>query len=201
MINGQNGSVVKWWSSSYSEVILQFCIITVFHSDDYHRADLSISRCFLTKFINCLEMGFLCSTCKVQDAGRFPADEDFGEGWWSTPACSLVAAESDSWCTHPTALWAEEGLGWGWLIGVLLTLSVYCGIPHVKHFLLYLYITLILSPDVSNKWKGQVILCNFTDPVSLLVFLMHFSSVLLCNFVPKAKHSKVRYSRVCVHLR
>ena len=29
----------------------------------------------------------------------------FGEGWWSVLVRSLVTAESDSWCAHPTTLW------------------------------------------------------------------------------------------------
>ena len=42
-------------------------------------------------------------------------DEDCLEGWWSILACSLVALETDSWCAPPTALWTDEGLGWGWM--------------------------------------------------------------------------------------
>ena len=46
--------------------------------------------------------------------GSFLADEDCWEGCWSILACSLVAVETDSWCAPPTALWTDEGLGWGW---------------------------------------------------------------------------------------
>ena len=49
------------------------------------------------------------------DDGWFLADEDFEECWWSILACSLVAVQFDSWCAHPTALWSDEGLSWGWL--------------------------------------------------------------------------------------
>ena len=48
--------------------------------------------------------------------GWFLADEDFWEGWTSVLVCSLVAAESDSWCAHSTALWTDEGFGSGWLV-------------------------------------------------------------------------------------
>ena len=54
--------------------------------------------------------------------GWFLADKDSLEGWRSVFACSLVAAESDSWCTDPLALLTGEGLGWGWLGGCLLFL-------------------------------------------------------------------------------
>ena len=47
--------------------------------------------------------------------GSFLTDEDFGEGCWSILACLLVTVESDSCCAHPTALWTDEGLDWGWL--------------------------------------------------------------------------------------
>ena len=36
--------------------------------------------------------------------GRFLANEDFWEGWWSVLACSLATVESDSWC-------ADRGVG------------------------------------------------------------------------------------------
>ena len=41
-----------------------------------------------------------------------PHRRTFREGWWSVLACSLVAVESDSWCSVPTALLTGEGLGW-----------------------------------------------------------------------------------------
>ena len=59
------------------------------------------------------------SSC-IFDNVWFITDNDFGEGWWSVLACSLVVVESDSWCAHPTALWMGEGLAWGWLGGCLL---------------------------------------------------------------------------------
>ena len=41
--------------------------------------------------------------------GWFLTDEDSGEGWWSVPACLLVAVKSDSWCADLTAFWTGEG--------------------------------------------------------------------------------------------
>ena len=48
------------------------------------------------------------------DDGWLLAREDLGEGGRSVLARSVEAAESESWCAHPAALWTDEGLGWGW---------------------------------------------------------------------------------------
>ena len=43
--------------------------------------------------------GYFPSPLNDNGDGRYLADEDFLEGWWSVLACSLATVESDSWCT------------------------------------------------------------------------------------------------------
>ena len=72
--------------------------------------------------LKCLPRDSKCWTIQIEYThvhqingdGSFLEDEDFGEGWWSILALSLVAVETDAWCAHPTALWTDKDLGWEW---------------------------------------------------------------------------------------
>ena len=67
---------------------------------------------------------------EITGDGQFLSGDDFWEGSWSAFVCLLMAVESNSWCTDPSAFCTGKGLGWGWLDCYSLFLppaSFFCG--------------------------------------------------------------------------
>ena len=76
--------------------------------------------------------------------------QGFWEGWWSVLMSLLVAAQSNSWCVVPAALWTGKGLGWGWLGCCPLFLSpvsFLCG---------FMPLCLELTTSFSHRWAQTV---------------------------------------------
>ena len=135
--------------------------------------------------------------------GSFIADEDFWEGWWSILACSLVAVETDSWCVHPTALWTDEGLSWGW--------SVYCPLFLSPAFFLcgLMPLCLELTTGFSHWWAPAVLiwglllpwlmadscLCNLS--LQLIFVTLSWSTTITLSFLELTEKEIFGHANVC----
>ena len=114
-------------------------------------------------------------------------------------ACSLVAVESKSCCTDPTALWTDEDLGWGWLEGCLLFL------PPVSFLCGFMLLCFRLTTGFSHWWSPTVLVWGLLLPwlivdsclcklsLQLIFMMLSWSTTMTLSFLEFAQQEFCRH--------